>query len=423
MFIDSVKIDVEAGSGGNGIVAFRREKYVDLGGPAGGSGGNGGNIIFKVDEGLRTLVDFSFNKKYLAKNGDNGRNKSQHGRNAVDMILFVPPGTVVYNDKSDEFICDLVNEGEEFTIAGGGRGGRGNVALAKAGKHILEICENGEPGEHLELRLELKLLADVGLVGLPSVGKSTLISVLSRVKPKIAAYHFTTLVPNLGVARTSDSRSFVIADLPGLIEGAALGKGLGHQFLKHIERTRLILHVVDMGSFEFRDPIEDYELINTELGGYSHNLLAREQIVVANKMDLPDAKENLVKFKAKYPKVTIIPVSAITKEGIDKLLLLTADRLDEIGNIFFVNKQIVKKTYKFNDNKQINVFRDGDGIFNVEGYEIEKLIKMTNFNTEDNMRRFAKQAQNLGMYKELENAGIKPGELVRLYGYEFQYNQ
>jgi GTP-binding protein len=423
MFVDSVKIEVEAGTGGNGIVAFRREKYVDLGGPSGGSGGSGGNIYFEVDEGLRTLIDFSYNRKYKAKNGDNGMNKSKQGATADDLVLKVPPGTVVYDQDTEDFLCDLVVHGEKVLIAKGGRGGRGNLALAKAGKHILEICENGEPGKHLNLRLELKLLADVGLVGMPSVGKSTLISVMSRVKPKIAAYHFTTLSPNLGVAKADEGRSFVVADLPGLIEGAAEGRGLGHQFLKHIERTRLILHVLDMGSFEGRDPIEDYEQINQELGQYNHNLLSREQIVVANKSDLPQFKENMSRFKLKYPDVQVLEISGLTKDGINNLLHATADKLDEIGNVFFGSENVVKKTYKFVEDKGINIVIGDDGVFYVDGPKIERLMRMTNFNMYDNIRRFANQLRHMGVYDMLEEQGIQPNDIVNIEGYEFEYEQ
>ncbi len=423
MFIDSARIEIEAGVGGNGIVAFRRESFVEMGGPYGGSGGRGANIVFEVDEGLRTLLDFSYKKKYIGEAGENGRNKSQHGHAAKDVILKVPPGTVLINDTTNEFICDLIHHGEKKIIAKGGRGGRGNFALAKAGRHALEICENGEPGEFLNLRLELKLLADVGLVGLPSVGKSSLISVMSSVRPKIAQYHFTTLVPNLGVSKTNDGRSFVIADLPGLIEGAAQGKGLGHQFLKHIERTKIILHIIDMGSFEGRNPIIDYDIINKELVEYGFDLESRKQIVLANKMDLPNAKENLEQFKISYSNVEIIPVSAITKEGIDLVILKVADLLDEIGNIFHISEQPKRKLYKFEYDNGIDIYRDEAGDINIRGFEIERLVKMTNFNTFDNIRRFANTLKTMGVYDLLEEFGVEPGELIIVMDYEFQYDQ
>ncbi len=423
MFIDSASIEVTAGTGGNGIVAFRRESFVDLGGPFGGSGGRGSDIILEVDEGLRTLLDFSYQKMYLGKPGANGQNKGKDGANASPIILKVPPGTVVINDDTNEFICDLVHHGEKRVVAKGGRGGRGNVALAKAGRHALEISENGEPGEYINLRLELKLLADVGIVGLPSVGKSSLISVMSSVRPKIAQYHFTTLVPNLGVAKTNDGRSFVIADLPGLIAGAAQGKGLGHQFLKHIERTKVIMHVIDMGSFEGRDPIEDYKIINKELIEYGLDLDKRIQVVVANKMDLPNGEENYEKFTETYPDVEVMKVSSVTKEGVDKVILKLADQLDNAGNTFHVSEVPTRKLYKFEYDNGIEIFRDDEGILNVRGSEVERLVKMTNFNTYDNIRRFANLLKNMGVYDMLEENGVEPGETVYIMDFEFQYDQ
>ncbi len=423
MFVDSVSIELEAGTGGNGMVAFRREAMVEEGGPFGGSGGNGSDIILEVDEGLHTLLDFSYNRKYKASNGNNGQTKGKTGRSSEALILKVPPGTVVYNADNNEFMTDLIHHGEQKSVARGGRGGRGNMALAKAGKHSLEICENGEPGQQINLRLELKLLADVGLVGLPSVGKSTIISVISKVRPKIAAYHFTTLVPNLGVAKTNDNRSFVVADLPGLIEGAAQGKGLGIQFLKHIERTRLILHVVDMGSFEYRDPIEDYRIINNELEEYGLGLIERRQLVVANKMDLPNAQENLAKFKAEFPDAEIIEVSALTQTGLDKLTARTADILDEIGKMVFVSDRPTKRIYRFDPDQGIQIERDADGMLCVFGREIERLVAMTNFSTYDNTRRFANQLKLMGVYERLEDMGVEPGEVVSVLDMEFEFEQ
>ena len=319
-------------------------------------------------------------------------------------------------------IFDFNKKGEEFVVAIGGKGGLGNTRFKSSTNRAPRKFTKGGIGEEFTIWLQLKTIADVGIIGLPNAGKSSLLAAITNANPKIANYRFTTLNPNLGVA-SYDDKEITIADIPGLVEGAHEGVGLGIQFLKHIERTRLILHVLDMGSFEGRDPIEDFEVINAELGGYSHNLLAREQIVVANKMDLPDAKENLKRFKEKYPKIDVVEVSGVTKEGIETLLLKAADKLDEIGNVFFVAKQVVKKTYKFNEDKEIRVYRDEEGIFNVEGRELEKLVKMTNFNTEDNMRRFAQKVKGLGVYELLEEQGIEPGEAVRLYGYEFQYDQ
>lgn len=422
MFIDSVKIKVEAGKGGDGIIAFRREKCVEEGGPFGGSGGKGGDVIFEVDPGLNTLLDFNYNKKYKANNGENGKSKGQHGKNANDLILKVPPGTMIYNNKNDDFLADLVLENQTFTVAHGGRGGRGNLALAKAGRHSLEICENGEPGEELEIRLELKLLADVGLVGLPSVGKSTLISVLSNVKPKIAEYHFTTITPNLGVCKPTDATSFVIADLPGLIEGASLGKGLGYQFLKHIQRTKVICHVLDMQ--EDQDPIENFEKINKELEAFDKTILDKKQIVVANKMDLPGAKENLEKFKQAYPNLEVIEISALQKEGINLLKtklgsLVESEKLETKTNE--EPKRISKRIYRFEPFDDFHVSKIEDHLFEITGNKIKKLVKMTNFNTLDNIRRFSNQLKALGVYDELEKLGIENGDYVRIYDYELEY--
>ncbi len=422
MFIDKVTFSLKAGDGGNGIIAFRREKYVAQGGPAGGSGGRGGDVYFEVDLGLKTLLDFNFNKKYKAPNGANGMNKEKHGKDADDLILKVPPGTMVYNDETNELLLDLTEERQKELIAKGGRGGRGNSELARAGKHALEISENGEPGAELQVRLELKLLSDVGLVGLPSVGKSSLISVISKAKPKVASYHFTTLNPKLGVTKTTDGRSFVVADLPGLIKGAHLGKGLGLQFLKHIERTKVLLHILDMGSFEGRDPIEDFETINEELHEYNMNLEKKEMIVVANKMDLPDAQDNLQKFQAKYKNLRVFPISTITKEGINELLLYTADKLDQyVGEVELEKPSY--KVYEFKNEKDFEVEVLEEGLYEVTGKSIQKLLAMTNFSTYDNTRRFAHQLKKMGVEEVLKEKGIQPGDTVSLEGYMFDFEE
>lgn len=420
MFIDQVRIKVKGGDGGDGITAFRREKYVALGGPAGGSGGDGGNLVFEVAEGLRTLLDFSYNKKYSAPDGEKGRSKSQHGKNAEDLILKVPPGTSIYNDDTNELICDLTHNHQQYIVGKGGRGGRGNVELARAGRAGLEIRENGEPAKELNVRLELKLISDVGLVGMPSVGKSTIISVVSKAKPKIAAYHFTTLVPKLGVTKTSDNRSFVIADLPGLIQGAAQGKGLGHQFLRHIERTKVILHVLDMGSFEGRDPLEDYEQINEELFAYNYNLEKKSQLVVANKMDLPAAEENLARFKEKYPDVEVVTISALTQSGLDLMLIKTADML-EAAEEFKPEAEHVK-VIKFMPEEDFYIRQDEDDVYVVSGERVEKLFLMTDFSTYDNQRRFANQLRKMGVDEALRKAGVQSGDIVRIAEFEFEFN-
>ena len=335
MFLDTAKISVKAGRGGDGMVAFRREKYVPNGGPWGGDGGKGGSVIFKVDEGLRTLMDFRYNRIFKAKSGEKGMTKGMHGRGAEDLIVRVPQGTTVRDAETNKVITDLVENGQEFVVARGGRGGRGNIRFATPRNPAPEIAENGEPGEERNLQLELKILADVGLVGFPSVGKSTLLSVVTAAKPKIGAYHFTTIVPNLGMVRTKSGDSFAMADLPGLIEGASQGVGLGTQFLRHIERTRVILHVIDMSASEGRDPYEDYVSINNELETYNLRLMERPQIIVANKMDMPEAEENLKIFKEKLTAnyddfeemPMIFPISSLAHQGLENLMEATAELL------------------------------------------------------------------------------------------------
>ena len=336
MFVDQIKIEVHAGKGGDGMVAFRREKYVPNGGPAGGDGGRGGSIILKVDEGLRTLMDFRYHRIFKAKNGGNGMSKQMTGPSAEDTIIAVPQGTTVRDLDTGEIIGDLVEKDQELVVAKGGRGGRGNIHFASAKNPAPEIAENGEPGEDHYLELELKMLADVGLIGFPSVGKSTLLSVVTGAKPKIAAYEFTTLTPNLGMVMLPDGRDFAMADMPGLIEGASKGIGLGLKFLRHIERTRVLLHLVDMSSEDPHQAIERYRQINKELANYDPELLKRPQIVVATKMDLPNSADNLAAFKAdlaadktleKQPE--IFPISAVTHQGVQQLMQLTADLLDK----------------------------------------------------------------------------------------------
>jgi GTP-binding protein len=334
MFVDKAKIYVKGGDGGDGLVAFRREKYVPEGGPAGGDGGRGGDVIFRVDEGLRTLMDFRYQRHFKADRGIKGRNKSQHGANAEHMIVRIPPGTVLIDDDTGEIIADMTRHGQHVVVARGGRGGRGNTRFATAANTAPELAENGEEGQERYVVMELKVMADVGLVGFPSVGKSTLLSVVSAAQPKIGAYHFTTITPNLGVVDVGDGRSFVMADLPGLIEGASEGVGLGHEFLRHVERTRIIIHVVDMSGSEGRDPFEDWVMINDELKQYNANLIDRPQIVAANKMDMPESEENLISFRERIaelrPDLEIMPISSLTRQGVQELLYRATDILDSI---------------------------------------------------------------------------------------------
>ncbi|MGG1400399.1 GTPase ObgE [Bacillus salipaludis] len=427
MFVDQVKVYVKGGDGGNGMVAFRREKYVPNGGPAGGDGGKGANVVFVVEEGLRTLMDFRYQRHFKAPRGEHGMSKSMHGRNAKDMVVKVPPGTVVTDAETNEVIADLVEHGQRAVIAKGGRGGRGNNRFATPANPAPEIAENGEPGQERDVILELKLLADVGLVGFPSVGKSTLLSVVSAARPKIAEYHFTTIVPNLGMVETEDNRSFVMADLPGLIEGAHEGVGLGHQFLRHIERTRVIVHVIDMAATEGRDPYEDYLTINKELKEYNLRLTERPQIIVANKMDMPDAEENLQKFKERleeeYP---IFPISAVTRKGLRDLLFAIADKLEETPEFPLEHEEeqtgVHRVLYKHEkDPDNFKITREPDGSFVVAGEKVERLFKMTDFSREESVRRFSRQLRGLGVDDALRQRGAKDGDIVKLLEFEFEF--
>ncbi|MGG1598860.1 GTPase ObgE [Paenibacillus naphthalenovorans] len=429
MFVDKAKIYVKGGDGGDGLVAFRREKYVPEGGPAGGDGGDGGDVIFRVDEGLRTLVDFRYQKHFKAQRGEKGRNKSQHGANAEDLIVRVPPGTVVIDDDTQEIIADLTRHGQEVVVAKGGRGGRGNTRFATANNTAPEIAENGEEGEERWVVLELKVMADVGLVGFPSVGKSTLLSVVSGAKPKIGAYHFTTLTPNLGVVEVGDGRSFVMADLPGLIEGAHEGVGLGHEFLRHVERTRIIVHVVDMAGTEGRDPFEDWEKINGELKLYNAKLEERPQIIAANKMDMPGAEEHLAEFKRRLAEtgrdVTICPISAIAKSGVQELLYKVADQLETIPEMPLVEELAdlsERKVYRLEreEGKDFTIRRDNEA-FVIESPSIEKLIKRTNFSTHESVMRFARILRKKGIDAALRERGAKDGQTIRIGDYEFEF--
>lgn len=424
MFIDQTNLKIKAGKGGDGMVAFRREKYVEKGGPAGGSGGRGSDIYFIAKDGLSTLLDLRYNSHINGETGENGRSKSQWGKNAEDIYIKVPVGTVVYNADTDKLIGDLTKDGQTLLIARGGRGGRGNIEFATSKNPAPHLAEKGEPGEYREIRVELKVLADVGLVGYPSVGKSTLISVVSAAKPKIAAYHFTTLVPNLGLVRVKDGRSFVMADLPGLIEGAHQGAGLGIQFLRHIERCRVILHVIDMSGQEGRDPYEDYLKINNELKQYKMRLLERPQIIVANKMDLPESQANLAEFTKKladaYP---IVPISGFTHQGVDQLLYLAADLLENTTEFTleeFEQDEVV--AYTFTPEERVyTVSREDDGTYNIEGIGLKRLFDMTDFSNEEAVKRFARQLRSFGLDEDLRKRGVQNGETVKIFGFEFEF--
>ena len=419
MFVDEVVLKVKAGDGGNGCTSFRREKYVPMGGPNGGNGGKGSSIIFKVDKGLHTLLDLKYQKEIKGKKGENGKGSNKFGAMAEDIYVKVPLGTVIKDTDTGLIIADLTKENDEVVVAKGGRGGRGNAAFKTHANTAPNFSENGEPGEEKTLKIELKMLADVGLVGLPSVGKSTLLSKISAAKPKIGAYHFTTLSPNLGMVKTKDNRSYVVADLPGLIEGASEGVGLGDKFLRHIERTRIIVHIVDMSGIE-GDPYDNYLTIRNELNNYSEKLTKKEEIIVANKMDMPDSKDNLKEFKKKVKK-DVFEISAINNTGIDDLLIVIANKLDEINTEDLYSDDEIEShiLYKFKEEQPFTITKEDD-IYVIHSDRIEKLFKMTKF-TDEGVRRFSNKLRRMGVDEELRKMGIQEGDLVRIDNYEFEY--
>ena len=422
MFIDEVLVELYAGDGGNGCMAFRREKYIPMGGPFGGNGGKGSDIKFMVDEGLNTLIDLRYKKQIKGEKGANGEGKAKQGKNAEDIIIRVPLGTVITDCDTGLIIADLTKKGDEVIVAKGGRGGRGNMAFATRSNPAPSFAENGEPGEYKKVKIELKLLADVGLVGMPSVGKSTLISKISASKPKIAAYHFTTLSPNLGVVRVSENKSFVVADLPGLIEGASLGEGLGDKFLKHIERTRVIAHVIDMSGYEGRNPYDDYVTINHELENFGHDLMKKPQIVIANKMDLESSKEYLKEFQEKVKDVKIYPISAYHSEGLKEVIKELEDILESIPKqpLYEEEKFESHVLYKFKKEQPFTIIKDND-TWVVRGDEVEKLLKMTKFSSDQAMTRFANKLRRMGIDDRLRELGAEDGDYVRILDYEFEY--
>lgn len=431
-FVDQTKIEVQAGKGGDGMVAFRHEKYVPNGGPAGGDGGRGGSIIFVADSGLRTLMDFRYRRKFKADNGENGRIKSQYGRGAKDLYLKVPVGTTVYDFETGEVIGDLVENKQELVVAHGGRGGRGNIHFATSVNTAPEIAENGEPGEDRVLRLELKMLADVGLVGFPSVGKSTLLSVVTKAKPKIASYSFTTLTPNLGMVILPDGRDFSMADLPGLIEGASQGVGLGIQFLRHIERTKVILHLVSMDPNNGREAIEDYHTIRNELASYDQDLSKKRELIVATQMDIPGSEEKLAEFKkalkAEDNNEPVYAISSVTHKGVDKLMQDAATLVEEVEK----QKQeeepkVIQKTreYKYQAPKknEFTVEKVGDHEYVVKGASLERLVQMTNLDHQDGIMRLARKLKNLGVDDALRAKGAVDGDDVAIGDFSFEFVQ
>ncbi len=425
MFVDEVVIKLIAGNGGDGCTSFRREKFIPLGGPNGGNGGKGSDIIFQVEKGLRTLVDLKYKKIIKGDKGVNGKGSDMHGKNAENIIVKVPEGTTLIDEKTGLIICDLTHDGEQFVVCHGGRGGRGNKAFATQEDPAPKMSEYGEPGEEKIVKCELKVLADVGLVGMPSVGKSTILSLISGANPKIAAYHFTTLNPNLGVVKLKDNRSFVMADLPGLIEGASEGAGLGEKFLKHAMRTKIIGHVIDMGAFEGRDPIEDYKIIRKEIESYDEKLAHKKEIIIANKMDLEKAKENLERFKKAYPKLEIMEVSAMNNEGLNEMIIKLADTLDTIEEepLYEETKYEGHVVYKYENTKPFTITRKDNGNWVIHGDEIEKLFMMTKFHEDQSVDRFARKLRGMGVEEELERLGAKPGDDVEILDWVFTFKE
>ena len=425
-FIDRAQITVKAGDGGHGKSAFRHEKFMPKGGPSGGDGGRGGDVIFRADRNLNTLLSFRYHRKFTAKNGENGEHKNQYGKNAQPLYVHVPPGTVVTDEKTGEVLAELSEADTEALIARGGRGGRGNAKFANAANRAPTFAEFGEPGESRRLILELKLLADVGLVGYPSVGKSSLVASCSAARPEIADYHFTTLTPVLGVVQTDYEKSFVMADIPGLIEGAADGVGLGHDFLRHVERTRLILHIVDASGIEGRDPVEDYHKINAELARYSEKIARRTQILVANKIDLPSSKEHLPRLRelATREELTFFAISAVTRAGVQELIDYVGMWLDTHIPEPEIEEDAVK-VYDQNaiDDEDVTISRNDAGDFIVSGKALEKLVAMTNFNNDEAVRRFQYIWRLKGLDEKLRERGIKEGMTVHIGDMAFDYQE
>lgn len=424
MFVDEVNILVNAGDGGDGCMAFRREKFVPMGGPYGGSGGKGGDVIFRADSGLKTLIDLKYQKHIKGLNGLNGEGKNKNGKSADDIIVKVPIGTTIKDNNTGLILADLKKNGEEVIVAYGGRGGRGNVSLSTKSNPCPSFCERGEPGEVRSINATLRMIADVGLVGLPSVGKSTILSQISAANPKIASYHFTTLSPNLGVVKTKNEKTFVVADLPGLIEGASNGLGLGHKFLKHIERTKIIAHVIDISGSEGRDPYEDYLVINKELQEFNPKLLEKPRIIIANKMDLPNAKENLDKLREEIGDINIFEIEAISNKGLEEVINYLGEMTSEIEEqeLFEDNNYETHVLYKFKEELPFTITKVKD-VWVIKGDKVERLLKMTNFNGEEAYVQFAKKLRHMGIDDELERLGVQEGDIVRILDYEFEYTK
>lgn len=422
MFIDSAKIYVKAGDGGNGVVSFHREKYVAAGGPDGGDGGKGGSVIFVVDEGVRTLADFRYKRKYKAEPGEDGGSGNCTGHNGEDLVVKVPAGTMIKDQTTGIILADLTKPGQKAVIAKGGNGGRGNQHFATPTRQVPNFAKSGNPGDERDILLELKLLADVGLIGYPNVGKSTILSMVSAAKPKIANYHFTTLDPNLGVVRLDEGSSFIIADIPGLIEGAHEGVGLGHEFLKHIERTRLLVHVVDVAGTEGRDPVADFEAINEELKKYNPVLAERPQIVAANKVDVDIDHEKLDAFKKEIESrdYQVFPVSAATNHGLKELMFAIGSRLKEIPETILTSETQDEVVYTAKEEQPFEIRREND-VYVVEGKLVRKVLGSTNLTDFESMQYFQRALKKSGIIEALEAMGIQEGDTVKIQDVEFDY--
>ena len=418
MFVDEVTVKLIAGKGGDGCTSFRREKFVEMGGPNGGNGGKGADIIFTTDKSLKTLIDLKVQKTVKADKGVNGKGRDQNGANAEDVIIKVPEGTVVTNLETNEVICDLISGSK--IIAHGGRGGRGNRSLATHDNPAPRMSELGAPGEELLVKCELKVLADVGLVGFPSAGKSTLLSVITNASPKIAAYHVTTLSPNLGVVKTY-GKEFIIADLPGLIEGASEGVGLGFKFLKHAMRTKVIAHIIDMSGENSFSPLESYETIYNELAKYDESLIKKPSVVIASKMDLPESKENLAKFKEKYPNLEVYPISSVYNEGLDALIKRLGEIVEESDNQA-PSITTTEKIYKYEEEVPFEIHRENN-IWVLTGPKIEELFKMTRFTEDESVMHFAYKLKKMGVDEKLEELGAKRGDEVKIMDYIFNFKE
>ena len=424
MFIDKARIFVKAGNGGNGAVSFRREKYVPAGGPDGGDGGRGANIIMVADTGLRTLMDFKYKKKYSAQNGEDGSKKKRAGKNGEDLILSVPEGTVIRDEKTGLIIADLKKAGDQAVVARGGYGGKGNQHFANAVRQAPAFAKSGTDGQERWITLELKMIADVGLLGFPNVGKSTFLSVVTSAKPKIANYHFTTLTPNLGVVQTRHGESFVIADIPGIIEGAADGVGLGHDFLRHVERTKVLVHIVDISGIEGRDAIDDFEKINEELRLYNERLSTRPQLVVANKSDLLFDESIYENFKKTMEEkgYEVFKMSAATRDGVDQVIDRVSQLLNEVEEVELVSQEeMYRPELDVDDEAGLKIEVDEDGIYVVTGKELRRIMYSVNFDDMESLQFFQAQMEAKGVFDMLREAGIEDGDTVKIYELEFEF--